>query len=420
MTFKKSVFGGTCQAIGPLLLNVLSLPVMAYIIRGLGPSAYGDWTMATALIGVLGILANLGLRGAFVRQVAGQPHNAAKALAEQLGLRLVLSVGAAILAILLCLILRYPLVVMECAAVGAVAMIVSTFASTLVDVLQADGSIAKVAAVNLIAGLLLTAASVIVIWLRMGPVALSVAYLIAPVVCAASLLIIVRKEIPVGIQFDRLGGLGLLKRSRAFAAQSLLNSASSYVEALFLPQLVGAANFGVYIAGTLLPLRLAAIPDGFCTAAYPMLTRRFRDCRVRGTWLSMGWLAFILISCLTIAVSVFLLAGPIAGILFPTKPESCRMVIQLTVWALPLFGIESVLGYSINAAGADGALARASLPAALCNVTMTILLMKNLGIAGACIAMPLRNTVRIIMLIVCFSRWFHAGAENQPVAVAMA
>jgi O-antigen/teichoic acid export membrane protein len=420
VTFRKSLFGGTCLAIQPLVLNVLSLPVMAYIIRGLGPASYGQWTMATAMIGVLGVIANLGLRGAFVRQVAGQPHNAPKMLAEQMGLRLVLAIAAAALAILLCLILKYPVVVIECAAVSAVAMIVSTFASTLVDVLQAIGSTATVAAVNLVAGFLLTAASVIVIWVGMGPIALSVAYLIAPVFAAIALLIIVRKEMPVQIRFDRIGGLRLLKHSRAFAAQSLLNSASSYVEALFLPQLIGPANFGLYIAGTLLPLRLTAIPDGFCTAAYPMLTKRFRDCRVRGTWLTMGWLGFILISCLAAALCVYLLAGPIAAVLFPGKQESCRMVIRVTVWALPLFGIESVLGYAINAAGADGAQARASLPAALCNVALTIILMKNLGLTGACIAMPLRHAVRIILLIVCFSRWFSADAESQPIAVAVA
>ena len=58
----------------------------------------------------------------------------------------------------------------------------------------------------------------------------------------------------------------------------------------------------------------------------------------------------------------------------------------MTIWTLPLFGIESVLGYAINAAGADAAQARASLPAAICNVTLTIVLMSRLGIAGACVA----------------------------------
>ena len=420
MTFRRSLLGGTCLAFQPLVLNVLSLPVMAYIIHGLGPSAYGQWTMATAMIGALGVFANLGLRGAFIRQVAGEPHKASTALAEQLGLRLILATIAAVSAIILCLILRYPIVVTECAAVGAAAMIVSTLAMTFVDFLQGTGRIATVAGVNMMAGILLTAGSAMVIWFGMGPVALSAAYLIGPVVSAMALLNIVRKDIRVRIRFDRFRGLRLLRDSKGFTVQTLLNSASSYVEALLLPQLVGAAYFGFYSAGTLLPKRLAAIPDGFCTAAYPMLAQRFHDCRVRGTRLTMSWLGFISISCLSITLGVFLLAGPIAHILFPMQPESCRMVIRLTVWALPLFGIESALGYAMNAAGADAAVARASLPAALCIVVLSIVLMSQLGIFGACIAIPLRHGVRIIMLSVCYSRWFSAGEESQPGAIATA
>jgi Na+-driven multidrug efflux pump len=95
--------------------------------------------------------------------------------------------------------------------------------------------------------------------------------------------------------------------------------------------------------------------------------------------------------------------------LFPHQPEICRQVILVTIWTLPLFGIESVLGYAINAAGADAAQARASLPAAMCNIALTIILMSRLGIAGACIAIPLRNAVRIVILGICFMRnvWTH-------------
>jgi O-antigen/teichoic acid export membrane protein len=419
MTFRKTLLGGTCLAIQPLLLNALSLPVMAYIIRGLGPSAYGQWTMAAAMMGVLGFIANLGLRGAFVRHVAAEPHTATEAMAEQLGLRLVLAALASILAMLLCLVLKYPPVVIECAAIGAAALFVSTLAATLVDVLQATGRSAIIAVVNMIAGFLLTAASAVVIWLRMGPVGLSAAYMIAPIVSAAILYFIVRKQMPIRVRFDFFHGLRLLNRSRAFAAQNLLNSASSYVEALYLPQLIGAANFGIYITGTLLPLRLGAIPDGFCTAAYPALARRFRDGRTSGTRLTLSWLGFILACCLTAALGIFALAGPISHILFPAHPDSCRMVIRVTIWALPLFGIESAIGYAINAAGADGAQARAAFPAALCNVVLTIVLMDRLGISGACIALPLRHAVRIVMLTTCFLRWHSASTEELPVALAM-
>jgi Na+-driven multidrug efflux pump len=96
------------------------------------------------------------------------------------------------------------------------------------------------------------------------------------------------------------------------------------------------------------------------------------------------------------------------------------MVIRVTIWALPLFAIESALGYAINAAGADAEQARASLPAAMVNITLTIYLMQQAGIAGACVAVPLRRAVRIILLTVCFLKWYSTGDENPAMAAAMA
>jgi O-antigen/teichoic acid export membrane protein len=403
MTLKKSLLGGACLSIQPLLLNILSLPALAYIIRGLGPTAYGQWTMAAALIGALGILTNLGLRGAFIRQAAADPQNAPSLLAEQLGLRLMLAAGATALAMSLCVALKYPAVVIACAAVAGAAMIVTTFASTLIDLLQALHRNTTVAAVNLVSGLVLTAASVVVIWLGMGPVALSLAYLTGPLTALFALPPMCPQK--VRIHFGVRAAVRLLRTCRSFTAQQLLNTLPAYADALLLPRLIGATQFGFYTAGTLLPLRLTVVPDGLCTAAYPLMTQRFCESAAGGTRLAMRYLGICVGVCGLIAACVALLAGPISQVLFPRQPDSCRQVILVTIWALPLFGIETALGYAINAAGADAAQARASLPAALCNVALTIVLMSRLGIAGACIAIPLRHTVRIVMLSACFSRW---------------
>ena len=64
MTVKKTLISSTAFRFIRSCSTRLSVPAMAYIIRGLGPIGYGQWTMATALIGTMTILTNLGLRGA--------------------------------------------------------------------------------------------------------------------------------------------------------------------------------------------------------------------------------------------------------------------------------------------------------------------------------------------------------------------
>jgi O-antigen/teichoic acid export membrane protein len=308
-----------------------------------------------------------------------------------------------------CIALRYPPIVIGCALISAAAMIATTAATTLIDLLQALHRSTTVAMVNLIAGLILTFSSVLVVWIGFGPIGLALAYLVGPIASVTMLTVMVQRTQAIRVRLSLRGATSLLKQSRSFASQQLLNNACLYADALLLPRLIGATGFGFYSAGALLPNRLSVVPDGLCTAAYPLLTRRFRENPASAVRMTFGYLGIVLFACLPLAIFVALLSGPIARILFPHQPEICRQVILVTIWTLPLFGIESVLGYAINAAGADAAQARASLPAAMCNIALTIILMSRLGIAGACIAIPLRNAVRIVILGICFMRnvWTH-------------
>src|SRR5215218_2972047 len=114
MTLKRSLIGGACLSLQPLVLNAISVPAMAYIIRGLGATAYGQWMVATALTSAMAILTSVGLRGAFVRQIAAAPENAQITLSHQLGLRLLLAACAAVTSTILAVALGYPSVVIAC------------------------------------------------------------------------------------------------------------------------------------------------------------------------------------------------------------------------------------------------------------------------------------------------------------------
>ena len=125
------MIGAACISLQPLLLSALMLPATAYVIRGMGPSGYGLWATATTLVGVTALLANLGLRSAFVRSVARAPESAAVAFADQLGARTALSILASGVALGACLLLGYPRMVIACTALGALAVVASgTSAST--------------------------------------------------------------------------------------------------------------------------------------------------------------------------------------------------------------------------------------------------------------------------------------------------
>ena len=398
-TLGTTLVGAACLSVQPLILNALSVPALGYIIRRLGPDGYGQWMVATSLLTVCAAVTSLGLRGAFVRTVAADPGSAPMALAEQMGLRVLLAVLAGAAVIAGCMLLRYPTIVLSCTAVGAAGLVLTTIATTLSDVLQAVHRLKTIATVNLVAGIVLTGSSVICAFLGAGPVAIAVVYLTGPALSVALLLAVVgRLCCRVSVRLDVRRCVALLAGSRFFAAQQLLTACGTQAEALMLPRLVGLHQFGFFTAGTLLTTRLAVLPDGMCTAAYPAMVRAFARDRDRGGRLVLWYTAIAACGGVAVALIVSWAADLIGKMLFPGSGAVLSQVARMTVWSLPLVAIDAVLGYALNAAGKDAAQARVSLPAAALSLLCSVLLVTRFGVAGACWSMLARPAVRVAFM----------------------
>lgn len=420
-SLKKNVFGAACLSLQPIVLNAVSVPATAYIVRGLGPQSYGCWAMATALIATTTFLTNLGLRGTFVRAVARDPACAAGATADQLGIRTLLAVAAAAVSLAACAALGYPAVVLKCTAVAAAGLVLTSVYTTLADLLQALRRFPALSAVSLVAGLVLTAASVVAVRLGAGPAGLAAVYLLGPALSTAGLWWVVRRgHFPVRVAWDVGRFWRLLRDCRAFTAQQLVATASANAEALLLPRLAGPTTFGVFAAGTLLADRMGALPDGIGTAAYPDLARTYRDDPAAAGRRAAAYLCAALLACLPVAILGAYFAGPIAQILLGARAADGRRVIAVTVWAVPLVAVDCVMGYALNAAGREGGQAKASLAAAACNIAVAVALVTRLGLAGACWSWALRPAVRIAARGPLFVRTFSPAGSAFPVARILA
>ena len=408
------LLGGACLSLQPLVLNIVSVPALAYIIHQLGPEGYAQWMVATTLLGVCAAVTSLGLRGAFVRRVAADPGCSADALAEQLGVRVLLAALGGAIVVCTCRLMGYSPAVVWCTLIGSIAMVFTAVSSTLSDLLQAHHRLKTIAGVNFLAGLALTIASVAAAWSETGPAAVATAYLVGPALGAVLALRAVRARIcGVSVRWDLRRSGRLLAESRFFAAQQLLVAGSTQAEALMLPRLVGMNRFGYFSAGTLLATRLTALPDGLCTAAYPSMVKACRHDARGGGRMVVFYGALALVLGVALAAACTVAAEPIGRLLFPSRPEIFGKVARITIWALPLAGIELVLGYALNAAGKDREQARASVPAACACLAISVGLVTTLGVTGACIAMVLRPAVRTAFLAPIAAWTFRSTAGGK-------
>jgi len=402
-------------AIQPILLNAISVPVMAYIIRQLGPSAFGEWAAANSLVLVLTPLMNMGLRGHYTRSVAAEPSEAPALTAEQFGLRLSLGLIAAAAAVLLAAGLHYPRVAVACTAIAGVGLVLNGVATTATDLFQASGRLQVVAGIAMAAGLALTIASAVAVGAGAGPVGLSIAYLLGPAIsAAASAWIIGAGDFPLRVRCNLRRSWEHLRAARFFAAQQLVASLGQNAEALAAPALVGMARYGLFSAGSMIPGRLAAIPDGLATALYPIVAGEHgRDEGGLSREIG-GFLTLNLALCLPLCILCMFIADPIAAILFPGEPGLCALVIRITAWSLPAVGIDMILGYSLNAAGREASQARVALLSGVTSFAASLALISRFGLLGACGSYLIRAPIAIAFRLPSYRRTFGSPLAGVP------
>lgn len=402
---RKSLIGASFLIVQPLLLNALALPVTAFIIATLGPLDYGQWSVALTLITSTAILSNLGLRSFFIRSVAQQPSTAATAFAEQLGLRLLLALLAGCVSASISYLLGYPVLVQQCTAILAIGAVFAAAAAVVSDFLAATERLPALATINLAAGVILTVASVVALWLDAGLLGLALAYLLGPLVTGVlSIGLVHRRHFPVRVSGSPARYLTLLKQSKVLGLQLFVMNLSNHVENLLVPKLVGLAAYGHFSAGTLLPRRLEVVPDGLNTAFYPVLARSSQKSarEALGSVTRLG--VFMLAACVPPALAVFLLAGPIATLLFPEHSDVCRMVIRITVWWMPLIGFAYAIGYFHIATGREREEFRISIVVAVVSLASSVALISAFGLVGACWALVARAAMSILFRVPCFVR----------------
>jgi O-antigen/teichoic acid export membrane protein len=413
--WRRPVCGALLLATQFLALNTLGLFCTAYIIRRLGARHYGEWATASALATALLIVTNVGLRPIFVRDLARRPEDARDLLAEQVGLRMVLGALAAAFAMAICLVLRYPPVVIACMAVWCVWIMLSVLSSTLGDLLQSFEMFGGFAAGGLVSGLAVTAVSMVVVYHGGGPIGLSIAYLTAPAVNLWLYWRLASRHVRIGVRWNATRAGALLRESRLIGFSQIAAAARDRSEQLLVPRLVGLDAFGIFSAGTLVADRLGNVPDAVCTAFYPRISRAAMETDGRLPHPTvMNMLTVAVAASVPLAIVGTYLAQPLSDILLPAASDACRAVIQTSVWAVPLLAMSHGLSFSLQAVGRHELVARLGLRSSVISAVLAAGLISTLGIEGASWSLLARPAITTMALLPAFRRTFPAVLPGLP------
>jgi O-antigen/teichoic acid export membrane protein len=401
LELKRSLFGALLLMIQPFFLSLLSVPATGFIIAKLGAETYGEWALALSLNTTALIITNLGLRSFFVRRLAQDPGCAATAFPDQLGTRSLLAVVAAGASIGTAWVLGYPKTVLLATSLLSIGILFNAISMCVADLLQAVERLPVLACINMVAGLMLTAASVVVTYMELGVPALCAAYLIGPILSGSlSLLFVNRQLFPVSFHLSVRRSVELLSEARVMGTQVFVGTLANQAENLLVPMVSGMANYGQFAAGSLLVRRLDVISDALCTAFYPLMVHAYQRQELNSSLRRLAFLPVLL--CVPATLCVFFLAAPISRILFPDNPAVSTFVIQVTVWWVPLVALATGLGHALNAARRERRDTALLMITTIISLICSPILIWQFGVLGACLSLLLRQGLSAVVRLQIF------------------
>jgi O-antigen/teichoic acid export membrane protein len=413
----KRVIDAAHLTLQPLLLNAISVFALAYIVRCLGPEAFGQWAIGTTLNGAVLFLVSMGVRPLFVRSLTEEPLRAPDLLAEQLGLRTALGVLAAAVATATAVALGYPKVVVLSTLLAGVSTVLIAAWTTFADYLQAFQRVRVSATIATAAGLVLTAVSVVVAWAGGGAVALAASYISGPLVSAAGLGYVIRSlGSPVRLDWNTSAARRLLKEGRPLAVQLCLNSLRDRGEQLLVPKIVGIQAFGFFAAGMMPTDRLEAVPDSLNTTYFTGIARSqgVQGSHGRATPEVRQLLVISLAACLAASLVMTSIAPLVARILFREGGGSAEFVMRVTIWSLPFASLAASMTCVLQATGHHKTAARAGILSTLVGSGTSLTLIALIGLPGAAWGVVVRQAIAAAVVAGPFARVFGSLPRIVP------
>lgn len=374
--------GGAVVLTGNVAQKLVNVAFLVALTRTLSVDDMGAWVFAGAYVTFFTTVADLGIDGVATRELVARGE-------ERRGVVLGSAMTAKLVAGLLALVvagsvaLGYDPALRGPALLGIIG-ILSTVPGTASLLLTAEIRPAAAIAVRF-AGMVATAVVVVMAARRDAEVVQLVALQTAiGFVTSGMVYVVVRRRVPVRLGVDAAVVRELVVEGLPLAVATVGIAIFSRVDQLMLGAMSSAEELARYGVAVRVVDALNVLPTAVAAVALPALTsRRGSEAQHRLAERGYRWLAAAM---LPIAALFSVVSADLVGTLFGARYRDAGPALAILMWA-HYFAFAWVLTRQVLLASSrTGSLARLALGAAVANVALNGLLIRDHGARGAAVA----------------------------------
>jgi O-antigen/teichoic acid export membrane protein len=390
----------------PLILNVISIFVIGYIARTLGQADYGKFIFAFAFVMMFSPIASMGLRAITVREIAEDKSRAGVFLGKMVTLRFFLALIALVAIFFTVNLMHYPQITKIIVYIASLTLLFNAIDSTFKDTFQAYEKMKYVAYTQFISGIVLTALSVIVLYIGYRLIGLTLVYCFGNFLALVMAIWYIFKKFTIPkIKIDFSFWKRSLYKGVPFFFPSLVALIGTKIGIILLSKMSTDASVGIYGAANNLVEKLIIIPDGICTAIFPTMAALYQNSKEDAACLFQRFFLYLFLLGLPIAVGTTILAKPIIILVYGVGYQSSILILQILIWWLFLTFLTYIQGWTLGAIHQEKKGALAPFITTPCYIILNLLLIPQFKEIGVSISSVIVAGISFIILFIFIRKY---------------
>ncbi len=264
-----------------LAVGGISLVITAILTRSLGPINYGYYNALLAYLFLFATLADFGLYTILIKELGQAQQDEGTIVSELFTLRLVIVVGAAILANILGLWLPYPHEVRIALLFASFYLVSSSMVQILNGVFQKHLRLTSLAISDVVARVVQLALLVVFLYLGINLITFVIIMVLSEILRFILVMIFARPLVNIKLSFNFKYWKRILKTAFPIATSLIFVLLYFKLDTFILSLMKSAHDVGVYSVGYKVLEAIIFLPATYIGLVMPLLSRyAFRDKRL--------------------------------------------------------------------------------------------------------------------------------------------
>jgi O-antigen/teichoic acid export membrane protein len=371
---------------GQLVLRVLNvalgLVVTVVLARSLGSSGFGEWSTIMAVVGIAGVVGELGLEQVAVKRIASEPEQESRWLGALVLVKLALGVTATALSAVVVAAIASTAQMRVAGLVLALTLPLAAATSVRVA-FQLRVRNAFTAGVELLYGIAWATVIVVVAATDGGLLAYAAGFLAVTAVMAGVQLAAGLRLVSLSLRSARAHSRMLIRLGVPVAVATVLMIAYGRIDQILVFKLNGAHAAGLYGAAYRVMDRAILIPGTVMATLFPLMAAAHGrdDARLR----RLAQVAIDVLAAASLPALAFALAAaaPAMATLFGHEFAAAGPALAVLMGAYVLICFGYPFGFLVVVLSMQRRLARIALLGLVVNVVANVLLLPHYGFTAA-------------------------------------